>query len=69
MVGGYESAYHSPHIQGEFMRCEDCEYAEWDYCEYYGGHRQYFVSGCKKSLSPEDDECEEHIAETNEGIQ
>ena len=28
--------------------CETCKYAEWDYEEYFGGGRQYFVCGCKK---------------------
>lgn len=30
------------------MNCENCKYATWDYEEYYGGGRQYFVDGCQK---------------------
>ena len=37
--------------------CFNCEYAEFDYEEYYGGYREKFVSGCKKEQDPED--CEE----------
>lgn len=46
------------------MSCEDCQYAYWDYCEYYGGYRQYFPDGCKVGKSPE--ECEEEAEEDAE---
>ena len=38
-------------------QCETCRFAIMDYEEYYGGARQYFVSGCEKDLEP-DEECE-----------
>lgn len=37
--------------------CFDCEYAEFDYFEYFGGYRESFVSGCKLERDP--DECKE----------
>ena len=41
--------------------CERCKYAEFDYEEYYGGYRKYFVCGCRKDLDYfEDNECEEY---------
>ena len=39
------------------MDCYDCEYAIFDYEEYYGGYRERIVVGCKLDKSPE--ECEE----------
>jgi hypothetical protein len=36
--------------------------AMYDYCEYHGGYKQWFMDECKKDLSPvynEDEECEE----------
>jgi len=42
--------------------CETCEFAEMDYCEYYGGHKQWFMDGCRKGLYPvynEEEECKE----------
>lgn len=41
------------------IKCEDCKYATWDYEEYYGGKRQYFVDGCKKDLDNKNGTCEE----------
>ena len=41
-------------------QCKSCQYAEWDYEEYYGDFRQYFVCGCKKDLTVENGECEEY---------
>ena len=42
-------------------RCRDCKYAIMDYCEYYGGEKQYFVDGCDKDILGEEEpkECEE----------
>ena len=41
--------------------CNRCKYAEFDYEEYYGGYRKYFVCGCLKDLDYfEDNECEEY---------
>lgn len=38
--------------------CSCCNYAEWDYEEYYGTTwKQYFICGCVKGLE-ELDECE-----------
>lgn len=37
-------------------QCTSCRHAEWDFEEYYGGGRQWFVCGCKKDEAPE--ECE-----------
>lgn len=38
--------------------CNNCEYAEFDYEEYYGtNRRQYFVSGCKKDAEYFDNGC------------
>ena len=28
--------------------CYYCKYATYDYCEYYGGSREWFVDGCEK---------------------
>lgn len=28
--------------------CAFCKNAIWDYKEYYGGHKQWFVEGCVK---------------------
>lgn len=38
--------------------CKDCKCAIIDYCEYYGGGKQYFVDGCEKDMLGEE-ECEE----------
>ena len=41
--------------------CEDCIYATYDYFEYYGGAKQYFIDGCKKECDIENsDDCEEY---------
>ena len=29
--------------------CYDCEHAEFDYEEYYGGYKQEIVTGCKST--------------------
>lgn len=42
--------------------CAVCVHADWDYIEGYGGHKQWFVDGCKKGLSVEwndEEECYE----------
>lgn len=39
-------------------RCRDCKYAIMDYCEYYGGVKQYFVADCEKGM-PGEAKCEE----------
>lgn len=41
--------------------CYDCEYAVFDYEEYYGGYRQKIVIDCKIGSIPE--ECEEEEEE------
>ena len=40
-------------------RCEDCKYAVWDYEEYYGGAKRWFVDDCKKCNSDDDGECDD----------
>ena len=40
--------------------CTNCKYATWDYEEYYGGGKQYFVCGCNRDADLEADECEEY---------
>ena len=42
--------------------CENCKYALYDFEDYYGGGKQYFVCGCKKDLPEpdEDGECESY---------
>ena len=45
--------------------CESCRYAEYDYTEYYGGDRQYFVSGCKCKNNPTSGEIDEQDNVTN----
>ena len=43
-------------------RCDDCKYAKYDYEEYYGGGKQYFICGCKKDGDVENsDECPEYV--------
>lgn len=37
--------------------CRRCRFAEWDYEEYYGGSKEWFVCGCIKDA--ESEECEE----------
>ena len=40
--------------------CGDCLYAVWDYEEYYGGSRRWFVVGCRKGLDePDRNGCED----------
>lgn len=31
----------------DYGLCEECEHAERDYCEYYGGAKRWFICGCK----------------------
>lgn len=33
------------------MRCDDCVYATRDYEEYFGGHKEWFVDGCRKDMT------------------
>lgn len=41
------------------MDCRNCKFADWDYEEYYGGTKQWFVCGCQKDLDIEDgDTCD-----------
>lgn len=30
-------------------KCEECKYAIWDYYDYFGGAKQYFVYDCEKT--------------------
>ena len=39
--------------------CRECRYAAWDYIEYYGGAKQWFLVGCQKDMAPIYDEEEE----------
>lgn len=39
--------------------CRQCKYALWDYVEYYGGARQWFLTDCGKGTEPHYDEDEE----------
>ena len=43
------------------MDCYDCEYAIFDYEEYYGGGKQRIVVGCKMNREP--DRCGEEDEE------
>jgi len=38
-------------------KCEECPYAIWDYYEYYGHVKEWFVDGCKKGL--DENECDD----------
>ena len=40
-------------------QCKECKYAVWDYEDYYGDGRQYFVTDCRKDLPEPEGECEE----------
>ena len=41
--------------------CQNCEHATLDYCEYYGGSRQWYVEDCKKGHDVgEEVECEDY---------
>lgn len=40
------------------LKCDDCPYAERDYCEYYGGTKAWFVE-CGLGREPEECEGEE----------
>ena len=35
-----------------YEMCNECIHAEYDYCEYYGGHKKWLYDGCKKDLEP-----------------
>lgn len=39
--------------------CRECRNAEWECCEYYGGGRQWLLTGCRKDLEPTYNEEEE----------
>ena len=41
--------------------CRTCVHATWDFEEYYGGYRRYFVDGCLKDRYP--DECNDYEEE------
>lgn len=44
--------------------CSTCKYAEFDYEEFSGWGKQWFISGCKKDNDPADCvEYEEYIDE------
>ena len=45
-------------------RCASCKYALWDYEEYYGGKRRYFVDDCKWGETPET--CEQYEEDEDE---
>ena len=44
--------------------CRGCKHAIWDYEEYFGGMKRWFVESCKKDLDEfygdEDNDCEEY---------
>lgn len=42
--------------------CNECRYAIWDYEEYLGGGKQYFIDGCKLGYSSKE-ECDEENRE------
>ena len=42
--------------------CNECRYAIWDYEEYLGGGRQYFIDGCRLGYSSKE-ECDEENRE------
>ena len=44
-----------------YVICEECKYAECDFYEYYGGHRRYFIDGCKKDEEPYYDKEQEAV--------
>lgn len=39
--------------------CKECQNASYDCYEYYGGHKQWFMDGCKEGLEPYYDKEEE----------
>ena len=39
--------------------CRRCMFAKWDYEEYYGGSKEWFVEGCIKDADNENFDCEE----------
>lgn len=39
--------------------CRQCRHAAWDYEEYYGGAKQWFLTGCRKDAEPHYNEDEE----------
>lgn len=43
----------SLHERQMYEMCDSCINADRDYSEYYGGHRQWQVVGCKKDLEVE----------------
>lgn len=47
------------HDQKIYDMCSVCVNATWDYCEYYGGYKQWHFAGCKKDLEVEWNEEEE----------
>ena len=49
--------------------CAGCRNAKADYCEYYGGYKQWFFDHCEKDLEPvwnEEEECFECEARRDE---
>lgn len=45
--------------------CNTCAWAEWDYDEYYGGDRRWFMVECGKGydLPMPGDDCEGYLEE------
>lgn len=43
--------------------CKNCKYAIWDYEEYYGGGKEWFVTDCRKGNAQEG--CKEFKEEDN----
>ena len=46
------------------MPCNDCIYARWDYEEYYGGARRWYMEECMMGRDPEE-ECESYERDTD----
>jgi len=49
--------------------CQDCKWAVWDYEEYYGGARQWFLERCAHDhdIDPVVTDCEDYAEDDNEG--
>lgn len=39
------------------MNCNECRYAIWDFEEFIGGGKQYYIEGCKLGYQDKE-ECE-----------